>query len=361
MASGETSFNSYTFTYKWTINDLEARLYNPSDLKSPVFSSPPGAQPATKWMLTIPSGDRSGSKRSAPIDHQYLVVELQRIVNPRGTLSIISPFKATNDSQIGELTLGQIPTSGMYDNEDIWVEASLKPPTIITRKNSKLFSRGLSGIKYASQGPTKLPKSAVASNNRFSVRCDDGGLNVISFNYFLATSKVRNSESVMFECEIKVWSLDKPIHVTKDASPFSSEFTNQSNFNLSKCMEEARQSHLFTDVTLVADGKEFKAHKVVLASQSHFFKTRFSSRWIAPITVGTTGDRVEMTDVSASVMEAILSYMYTGTVANIEKVAYQLLPAAEEYGLVELQRMCEETLAKSLTSNSAVDIIIDSC
>ena len=65
-----------------------------------------------------------------------------------------------------------------------------------------------------------------------------------------------------------------------------------------------------------------------------------------------------MTDVSASVMEAILSYMYTGTVANIEKIAYQLLPTAQEYGLVNLQRICEETLAKALTNNSAVDVLI---
>lgn len=96
MASGETSFNSYTFTYKWTINDLEARLYNPSDLKSPVFKSPPGAQPTTKWMLTIPSGDRSSGKRSAPINHQYLVVELQRIADISiSTLRSSGPFKAT--------------------------------------------------------------------------------------------------------------------------------------------------------------------------------------------------------------------------------------------------------------------------
>ena len=47
MASGETSFNSYIFTYEWTVNDLEARLHNPSDVESPVFSSPKGAQPAT--------------------------------------------------------------------------------------------------------------------------------------------------------------------------------------------------------------------------------------------------------------------------------------------------------------------------
>ena len=59
--------------------------------------------------------------------------------------------------------------SGKCDDEDIWVEASLKPPTIITRKNSKLFSRSLSGAKYASPGPTKLPKSVTAPKNRLDV------------------------------------------------------------------------------------------------------------------------------------------------------------------------------------------------
>ncbi len=157
----------------------------------------------------------------------------------------------------------------------------------------------------------------------------------------------------MFVCEIKIWSLDKPIHVIKEPSPLFSEFTNESDFSLSKCMEGARQNKLFTDVTLVADGKEFKAHKVVLASQSPFFKIRFASRWM-----DSNGDRVKMTDVSAPVMEAILLYMYTGKVADIEKIAYQLLPVAEEYGLVGLRRMSEEALAKSLTNDSAIDVFI---
>ena len=47
-------------------------------------------------------------------------------------------------------------------------------------------------------------------------------------------------------------------------------------FDLGKNMEEVRQSDFFTDVTLVADGKEFKAHKVVLASQSQLFKTQYA-------------------------------------------------------------------------------------
>ncbi len=41
-----------------------------------------------------------------------------------------------------------------------------------------------------------------------------------------------------------------------------------------------------------------------------------------------------MTDVPAVTMEALLLYMYTGKIANIEKIAHKLLSVAEEYGLV---------------------------
>ena len=89
--------------------------------------------------------------------------------------------------------------------------------------------------------------------------------NVVLFNQYLETSKVRGSEGVIFKCEIKVWSLDKPVHVDKDPSPLSAPSIMKSDFNLGvHIMEEARQNGLFTDVTFVADGKEFKAHKVVL-------------------------------------------------------------------------------------------------
>ena len=59
MAVSETSFKSYTFTYKWKITDLETRLHVPSNLSSPTFSSPRGARPVTKWMLTIFNGDNT--------------------------------------------------------------------------------------------------------------------------------------------------------------------------------------------------------------------------------------------------------------------------------------------------------------
>jgi hypothetical protein len=57
-------------------------------------------------------------------------------------------------------------------------------------------------------------------------------------------------------------------------------------------------------------------------------------------------------------MEAILSYMYTRKVKDIEKIAYELLPVAEEYGLIDLRKMCEELLTRSLKSDTAVIMLM---
>ena len=228
----------------------------------------------------------------------------------------------------------------------------MKPPTIITKKNSKLYEHTMPVAKGTSQ--TRRPKKVTLQSRKCSIIEDDP--NVVSFYQPLETSKVRSSESVIFKCEITVWSLDKPVHVGKDPSPLSAPSTMKSDCNLGVHMEEARQNGLFTDVTLIADGKEFKAHKVVLASQSQFFKTRFANRWSSPLAIPR--DRVEMTDIPAVIMEAILSYMYTGKVEDIEKIAYKLLPVAEEYCLIDLRKMCEEVLTRSLTCDTAVSMLM---
>ena len=401
MAGSETSFNSYTFTYNWKINGLETRLHNPTKLNSPSFSSPSGTRPATKWMLTVFKSNDSVSPTSVagldlfgtqktPAGQQSLSVNLTRLdfsheTTPKTASG--SLFASVNNVRVGgagaplqlpQLGIGSglgraapvpfqlagtvpspllqkhndapfqlagtvpspVPQKSDDDAESVWVEANLTP--LIDRVNVVT-----SKYKCTTQGPTNLysPKT-----------CFKGRTNVMSFQRFLSASLVRGSKSVTLSCQIKVWSLDKPIHVSNELQPSAPNSTNadeMSDFSLSKCMEEARQNDQFTDVTLVANGREFKAHKVVPGSQSQFFKTRFSSRWTGP-----SGDRVEMTDVPGVIMEAILSYMYTRKVADIGKIANQLLPVAEEYGLVGLRKMCEKALITSLTSTTAISMLI---
>ena len=172
--------------------------------------------------------------------------------------------------------------------------------------------------------------------------------------FSLSSQGLQSSEWVIIDCEIKVWQLGYPMH----KEPISLKVTLP-EFNLSKAMDEARRSDLFTDVTLVvADGKEFKARKAVLVSQSPFFKTRFEDQWSEGQEKVST--RVEMPDVPDIVMDTVLSYLYTGkaTNSNIKNIAFQVLPTAEEYGIEGLQKMCEEALAEIVTDKNVIDILV---
>ena len=120
-------------------------------------------------------------------------------------------------------------------------------------------------------------------------------------------------------------------------------------------MGDARHKDRYTDVTVVTDGKEFKAHKVVLATQSPFFETRLEQRWL---TEEALGCRIDMRDVPAETMDMILTYMYTGKVKDINNAACELLPKAEEYQLEGLKAKCEEALSKSLTVETVIDTLL---
>ena len=65
-----------------------------------------------------------------------------------------------------------------------------------------------------------------------------------------------------------------------------------------------------------------------------------------------------MLDVPVDTMDVILTYMYTGKVQDIDKAAFTLLPKANEYQLEGLKMKCEETLSKTLTAQTAIDVLL---
>ena len=69
-------------------------------------------------------------------------------------------------------------------------------------------------------------------------------------------------------------------------------------------------------------------------------------------------NKVKMSDLTSDILEAMITFMYTGKVPNTDTLAFQLLPAAEEYGLVGLRLLCERVLFDSLSSQNVVKNII---
>ena len=89
-----------------------------------------------------------------------------------------------------------------------------------------------------------------------------------------------------------------------------------------------RLNSQLTDITLVTtvDGREFSAHKSILAARSVVFAAMFSHEELEE----SQKNQVEVPDFSGEVMEAMLSYIYTGKIESIDSFAGDLLVAADK-------------------------------
>ncbi|XP_053181177.1 zinc finger protein 131 isoform X1 [Scomber japonicus] len=87
-------------------------------------------------------------------------------------------------------------------------------------------------------------------------------------------------------------------------------------------LNEQRQLDQFTDITLIVDGHQFRAHKAVLAACSQFFHKFFQDFTQEPL--------VEIEGVSNMAFRQLMEFTYTATLAVAgEEEAYDVWKAAE--------------------------------
>ncbi|XP_076242336.1 BTB/POZ and MATH domain-containing protein rdx isoform X5 [Calliopsis andreniformis] len=92
------------------------------------------------------------------------------------------------------------------------------------------------------------------------------------------------------------------------------------------------ENQKFSDVTLTVCGREFQAHKAILAARSPVFSAMFEHEMEE-----RKQNRVDITDVDHEVLREMLRFIYTGKAANLEKMADDLLAAADKYALERLK------------------------
>ncbi|CAK1546097.1 unnamed protein product [Leptosia nina] len=112
-------------------------------------------------------------------------------------------------------------------------------------------------------------------------------------------------------------------------------------------------SERFSDVTLAVGGREFQAHKAILAARSPVFAAMFEHEMEE-----RKRNRVDITDVDHEVLREMLRFIYTDRAPNLDKMADDLLAAADKYALDRLKVMCEEALCLSLSVETAADTLI---
>ncbi|RLN13053.1 hypothetical protein C2845_PM09G21040 [Panicum miliaceum] len=109
-----------------------------------------------------------------------------------------------------------------------------------------------------------------------------------------------------------------------------------------------------SDVTLVVSGESFTAHKAILASRSPVFMAQFFGHMKE-----ARSQRVEIKDMKAAVFRAMLGFIYTDMVPELEQqeggiiTALHLLAAADMYGLDRLKSVCEDKLCDGANMETA--------
>ena len=116
-------------------------------------------------------------------------------------------------------------------------------------------------------------------------------------------------------------------------------------------LDALRRKETFCNVTVAVNGKEFKAYKVVLAAASPFFLSLLESDMRE-----RNGQRIEikLEEATASVMEDVLQYIYTGNVTVTEESCHKLIATAEYLLLPGLKALASVFLKGKLTVENCV-------
>ncbi|KAM6931171.1 zinc finger protein 131 isoform 1-T1 [Xenentodon cancila] len=108
-------------------------------------------------------------------------------------------------------------------------------------------------------------------------------------------------------------------------------------------LNEQRQLDQFTDITLIVDGHQFRAHKAVLAACSQFFHKFFQDFTQEPL--------VEIEGVSNAAFRQLMEFTYTATLAIAgEDEAYDVWKAAEYLQMQEAIK----ALSNKINENSSL-------
>lgn len=113
--------------------------------------------------------------------------------------------------------------------------------------------------------------------------------------------------------------------------------------------EKFREKGELCDVVLVADDKEFKAHRVVLAASSEYFESMFVGEFAEPL-----GEPIIIEEVSADALEAIINFAYTFQIKLTERNVYSLFDAAELLQFNGIKGACFKFFKQQINKSNCI-------
>lgn len=112
-----------------------------------------------------------------------------------------------------------------------------------------------------------------------------------------------------------------------------------------------RQRSSFCDIEIVADSRTFKAHRVILAACSPYFRAMFDGGLCEQ-----QQSLVKLNQVSGRIFEQLLGFIYSGEIDINKDNVQNLMISADMLELNEVVIGCTEFLIKELHPSNAVGI-----
>lgn len=131
-------------------------------------------------------------------------------------------------------------------------------------------------------------------------------------------------------------------------------FTDRSHSSrvVKSIMDLCLEDGLFADVNVLVEGKEFQLHRLVLSAQSSFFRSMFTSN------LRETHDRnIELKDVSASVFQLLVDYIYHGTIKLRVEDLQDTYEMADMYQLTALFEECSRFLSRTVEVKNCLQVM----
>ncbi|KAF8672792.1 hypothetical protein HU200_049246 [Digitaria exilis] len=129
----------------------------------------------------------------------------------------------------------------------------------------------------------------------------------------------------------------------REATPF---FIDVSTSDIFRQLGDLLSSKDGADVMFPVGGKTFWAHRCILGARSPVFKAEFFGAMRESV---TTGDHIQIDDILPQVFEALLDFIYTDSLPEME---------GQEEAVMRLKLICEDKLCRHLDVSTVATTLV---
>jgi len=163
------------------------------------------------------------------------------------------------------------------------------------------------------------------------------------------------NDTLTIVCDVSIIGAEKTLSGSKypEENPRSLKPKQKQQKQLSQDLEAFYNCSDFSDVQVVSEGRVFECHQVILSARSPVFRAMLQADMAE-----AKDKKVTIKNIPSDVVAEMILYIYTGNTPNLNKLAGDLLGAAEQYQLEMLKNICEDKLCSSLEITNSVNHLI---